>query len=250
DDLLMPLANKAIVAPSHWVRVLAEVLAAALQAQGRPVPAGLAAAVSIDLAAIVPGEPARAIAASLSSGERGAVLLGNAAVQHPDYARIARLGLAIAAATGARFGQVGDAANSVGGYLARAVPSAGGLDARAMVEQPRGLYLLLNNEPTLDHAMPAAARAALSKAESVIALTAYRSAELLELADCLLPIAPFTETAGTFVNCEGRVQGFNGVVRPAGEARPAWKVLRVLGNRLGLAGFDHDSPEAVRAEAL
>ena len=250
DDLLMPLANKAIVAPSQWVRVLAEVLAAALQAQGRPVPAGLAAAVSIDLAAIVPGEPARAIAASLSSGGGGAVRLGNAAVQHPDYARIARLGLAIAAATGARFGQVGDAANSVGGYLARAVPSAGGLDARAMVEQPRGLYLLLNNEPTLDHAMPAAARAALSKAESVIALTAYRSAELLEYADCLLPIAPFTETAGTFVNCEGRVQSFNGVVRPAGESRPAWKVLRVLGNLLGLGGFEHDSPEAVRAEAL
>jgi NADH-quinone oxidoreductase subunit G len=248
DDLLMPLANKAIVAPSQWTRVLAEVLAAALQAQGRP--AGLAAAVSIDLAAIVPGEAARAIAASLSSGERGAVLLGNAAVQHPDYARIARLAQAIAAATGTRFGQVGDAANSVGGYLARAVPSAGGLDARAMVEQPRGLYLLLNNEPALDHAMPAVARAAMSKAESVIALTAYRSSELLEYADCLLPIAPFTETAGTFVNCEGRVQSFNGVVRPAGESRPAWKVLRVLGNLLGLGGFEHDSPEAVRAEAL
>ena len=250
DDLLMPLANKAIVAPSQWTRVLAEVLAAALQAQGRPAPAGLAASVAIDLAAIVPGEAARAIAASLSSGERGAVLLGNAAVQHPDYARIARLAQAVAVATGARFGQVGDAANSVGGYLARAVPSAGGLDARAMVEQPRSLYLLLNNEPALDHAMPAVARAAMSKAESVIALTAYRSSELLEYADCLLPIAPFTETAGTFVNCEGRVQSFNGVVRPAGESRPAWKVLRVLGNLLGLGGFEHDSPEAVRAEAL
>src|SRR5690606_14858298 len=165
------------------------------------------------------------------------------------YARIARLAQAIAAAGAARFGQIGDAANSVGGYLARAVPSAGGLDARAMVEQPRSLYLLLNNEPTLDHAMPAVARAALAKAESVIALSVYRSPDLLELADCLLPIAPFTETAGTFVNCEGRVQGFNGVVRPAGEARPAWQVLRVLGNRLGLAGFDHDSPEAARAEA-
>ncbi|HLS55676.1 MAG TPA: molybdopterin-dependent oxidoreductase, partial [Zeimonas sp.] len=250
EDLLMPVAHKAIAAPSGWPGLLAEVLVAALQAQGRAAPAALSAAVSIDLAAVVPGENARAIAASLSSGERCAVLLGNAALQHPDYARIARLAQAIAAAGAARFGQIGDAANSVGGYLARAVPSAGGLDARAMVEQPRSLYLLLNNEPTLDHAMPAVARAALAKAESVIALSVYRSPELLELADCLLPIAPFTETAGTFVNCEGRVQGFNGVVRPAGEARPAWKVLRVLGNRLGLAGFDHDSPEAVRAEAL
>ncbi len=92
-------------------------------------------------------------------------------------------------------------------------------------------------------------RARWRKAESVIALTAYRSPELLELADCLLPIAPFTETSGTFVNCEGRVQSFNGVVRPLGDARPAWKVLRVLGNLLGLAGFDHDSSEAVRARA-
>jgi len=250
DDLLMPLAHKAIAAPSQWVQRLAEVLVAVLQARGQPAPATLAAAVSIDLPAIVPGESARAIAASLCSGERGAVLLGNAAVQHPDYACIARLGQAIAAAAGARFGQIGEAANSVGGYLARAVPSAGGLDARAMVEQPRNLYLLLNVEPTLDHALPAVARAALAQAESVIALSAYRTAELLEHADCLLPIAPFTETAGTFVNCEGRVQSFNGVVRPAGECRPAWKVLRVLGNLLGVGGFDHDSPEAVRAEAL
>src|SRR5690606_4179609 len=209
EDLLMPVAHKAIAAPSGWPGLLAEVLVAALQAQGRAAPAALSAAVSIDLAAVVPGENAHAIAASLSSGERCAVLLGNAALQHPDYARIARLAQAIAAAGAARFGQIGDAANSVGGYLARAVPSAGGLDARAMVEQPRSLYLLLNNEPTLDHAMPAVARAALAKAESVIALSVYRSPELLELADCLLPIAPFTETAGTFVNCEGRVQGFN-----------------------------------------
>ena len=250
DDLLMPLAHKAIVAPSQWPRLLAEVLVAALQAQGTVAPAELSAAVSIHLAALVPGDAARAIAASLSSGERGAVLLGNAAVQHPEYARIARLAQAIAAATSARFGQIGEAAKSVGGYLARAVPSGGGLDARAMVEQPRKLYLSLNNEPSLDHALPALAHAALSQAESVIALSAFRSPELLELADCLLPVAPFTETAGTFVNCEGRVQGFNGVVRPAGEARPAWKVLRVLANLLGLAGFDHDSPEAVRAEAL
>ncbi|GMV00925.1 MAG: NADH-quinone oxidoreductase subunit NuoG [Burkholderiaceae bacterium] len=250
DDLLMPLAHRAIVAPSLWTRLLAEVLVAVLQARDQRTPAGLAEAVSIDLSALASGETARAIAASLCSGERGAVLLGNAAVQHPDCARIARLGQAIAAAAGTRFGQIGEAANSVGGYLARALPSAGGLDARAMVEQPRNLYLLLDVEPTLDHALPAVARAALGQAESVIALSAYRSAELLDYADCLLPIAPFTETAGTFVNCEGRVQSFNGVVRPAGECRPAWKVLRVLGNLLGLGGFDHDSPEAVRAEAL
>ncbi len=250
EDLLMPVAHQAIVAPSRWTALLAEVLAALLKAKGAALPEGLAQATGIDFAGLVPGATASAIAASLACGERAAVLLGNAAVQHPAYGTLARLGDAIAQACGARFGQVGDAANAVGGYLARAVPSDGGLDARAMVEQPRKLYLLLNNEPTLDHALPALARAALSSAESVIALTSYRSAELLDCADCLLPIAPFTETAGTFVNCEGRVQGFNGVVPPAGEARPAWKVLRVLGNLLGLAGFDQESPETVRAEAL
>ncbi|MBN9460366.1 MAG: NADH-quinone oxidoreductase subunit G [Burkholderiales bacterium] len=258
EDLLMPLAHKAIMAPSRWPQVLAEVLAALLQLreQAAPgtaaalLPAALRSALEAELAGVTPGEAARAMAAGLASGSRRAVLLGNAAVQHPEYARIARLAQAIAALLDARFGQIGDSANAVGGYLAGAVPSAGGLDARTMIEQPRSLYLLMGNEPELDHAMPAAAHAALARAESVIALTAYCSPELAEVADCLLPIGPFTETAGTFVNCEGRVQSFNGVVRPAGNARPAWKVLRVLGNLLELPGFDYDSPEAVRADAL
>src|SRR5690606_2432576 len=132
----------------------------------------------------------------------------------------------------------GDSANAVGGYLAGAVPRNGGLNAAEMFEQPRKLYLLLNVEPARDIARAAVALDALAKAESVIALSAYRSPELMELADCLLPIAPFTETSGTFVNGEGRVQTFNGVVQPLADARPAWKVLRVLGNLLELDGFD------------
>jgi NADH-quinone oxidoreductase subunit G len=83
----------------------------------------------------------------------------------------------------------------------------------------------------------------------VVALTAFNNAAV-EHADVLLPIAPFTETAGTFVNAEGRAQSFHGVVKPLGEARPAWKVLRVLGNLLGLEGFGFESAEDVRAEAL
>jgi NADH-quinone oxidoreductase subunit G len=84
----------------------------------------------------------------------------------------------------------------------------------------------------------------------VIALSAYRSADLLEVADCLLPITPFTETSGSYVNAAGTVQSFNGVVRPLGDARPAWKVLRVLANQLQLPGFDQEHPEQVRAQAL
>src|SRR5690606_18542917 len=148
---------------------------------------------------------------------------------------------------GARLGVIGEAANSVGGHLAAALPAPGseGLNARAMVTQPRRAYLLFGIEPSLDCGDPVATRAALSQAGSVIAMTAYRSPELLELADCLLPITPFTETGGSFINCEGRLQSFNGVARPQGQARPGWKVLRVVGNALDVPGFTYDHVDAV-----
>jgi len=239
DDPLMPLAARAIMRPSAWVRTLAEI-AAAVAAIKNIVP---------PVAGIAAGEAAQKIAASLCSGENGAILLGNAAAQHPQATQLQAWAMWIAQATGSRCGVIGEAANSVGGYLAGAVPGPLGLNAAAMVRQPRRAYLLLNCEPEYDTADPAATAAALKGADTVIALAAYRNSAL-EYADAILPIAPFTETAGTFVSCEGRVQSFNGVVRSPGEARPGWKVLRVLGNELGLAGFDYDSPEAVRAEAL
>jgi NADH-quinone oxidoreductase subunit G len=90
---------------------------------------------------------------------------------------------------------------------------------------------------------------ALKGSGMVVALTAFNDA-VVEYADVMLPIAPFTETAGTFVNAEGRVQRFHGVVKPLGDARPAWKVLRVLGSLLGLPGFEHETIDDVRAEAL
>jgi NADH-quinone oxidoreductase subunit G len=242
DDLLMPLAAKSIVAPSRWPAVLAEVLVALHRKNGTAVPA--------EFASVQPGDAADALASSLLVGERRAVLLGNAATQHAQAARVAEISQAIAAAAGARFGYLGESANTVGAALAGAQPTRGGLDARRMVEQGLKAYVLMNIEPTLDHGMPALARAALGKAATVIALTAYKAPDLLELADCLLPVAPFTETSGTFVNCEGRAQSFNGVVRAAGESRPGWKVLRVLGNLLEVPGFDQDRSEVVRDTVL
>ena len=242
EDLLMPVAARHTAAPSQWPTALAEILVALLRARSLPALPGLAG--------IEPSAQAVQTAELLASGQSVSILLGNAVAQHPEYAALLRVAQALADACGARLGVLTEAANTVGAWLAGAVPSAGALDARGMVEQPRALYLLLNNEPTLDHAMPAAARAALAAAQSVIALSAFRSPELLELADCLLPITPFTETAGSFVNCEGRLQPFNGVVRPAGQARPGWKVLRVLGDLTGVAGVQFDSAEAVRAAAL
>ncbi len=242
DDLLMPTASRWSVAPSQWAHGLAAARVALLRARGEAIPQ--------DLAGIEPDAAATALAAVLADGERKAVFLGNSVGHHPKASAVAAQAQALADASGATLGWLVEGANGTGGYLAGAIPGAGGLDARAMVEQPRNAYLLLGIEPRLDHGHPAAALSALKSADTVIALSAYVSDDLLETADCLLPIAPFTETSGSFVNAAGTVQSFNGVVRPAGDARPAWKVLRVLGNLLNFDGFDQDSSEQVRDAVL
>jgi NADH-quinone oxidoreductase subunit G len=118
-----------------------------------------------------------------------------------------------------------------------------------MVGEPLKAYLLLGAEPELDMHDPVRALAALAQAELVVALSPYEH-RAVEYAHVMLPIGPFTETAGTFINMEGRVQSFNGCVQPLGETRPAWKVLRVLANLLGIPGFEQDTAQAVRTEAL
>ncbi|HEY8888565.1 MAG TPA: NADH-quinone oxidoreductase subunit NuoG [Gallionella sp.] len=246
DDLLMPVMNKSIVAPSELANSLAQILKA------------LAAEKSVTLSgemqkvieAVQPTATARAIAHSLASGERAAVLLGNFAQQHPQAAQIAVLAEQIAALCAAKFGYLGEAANSVGGYLAGAVPSgAKGMNAVQMLAAPRKAYILLNVEPELDMHDPQQAMTAMYAADMVVALSAYKH-RAADYADVMLPIAPFTETSGTFISTEGRIQSFRGAVKPLGEARPAWKVLRVLGNLLGMPGFDYDSGEAVLDEVL
>ncbi|MDO8311291.1 MAG: NADH-quinone oxidoreductase subunit NuoG [Sideroxyarcus sp.] len=240
DDLLMKVAHKAIVAPDAMVNLLLQV-AQALAAEKQTSAGGLPQ--------VTPSTEAAAIAKSLASGERIAVLLGNFAQQHPQAAQLQALAQQVAALSNGKFGFFGEAANSVGGYLAQAVPGVQGLNAAAMLAHPRKAYVLLNVEAELDCANPQQAVAALQSADTVIVLSAYRH-KALDYADVLLPIAPFTETSGTFVSAEGRVQSFKGAVKPLGEARPAWKVLRVLGNLLKLDGFDFDTSEAVRDEAL
>ena len=247
DDQLISTRAKSIVPPAAMVAALGGIVKAVAAAKGAQVPAD--AAQLVGGAAI--SEAAQAIADSLASGERGGVLLGNLAQHHPQGARLHQLALALARLLGARFGVLGEAANSVGGYIARAVPfgDIAGLNAGQMLAQPLAAYLLLHAEPELDCYDAHQAMAAMRIAEFVVALSAFRT-RAVEYADVLLPIAPFTETAGAFVNTEGRMQSFNGVVRPLGESRPAWKVLRVLGNLLGVSGFNYDSAEEARNEAL
>ena len=238
DDWLMPMASTLTAAPSGWVGALAEVAVAVAAATGVSAPL-----------AVESSAPARAIAASLLTGERKAVLLGNAAAQHPQASQLLALANWIGEHTGASVGYLTEAANTVGAQLVAAMPRSGGLNAAQMLGGSLKACLLLNVEPAFDAADPAAALAGLQSAEMVVALTPFKTAALA-CADVLLPIAPFTETAGSFVNAEGRLQSFHGVVKPLGEARPAWKVLRVLGNLLGLPGFDFETSEEVRAEAL
>src|SRR6266568_3020859 len=157
------------------------------------------------------------------------------------------LAQAIAELTGATLGFLTEAANSIGGTIAGAFPRTGGLNAAAMLADPRKACVMLNVDPDFDTANPAATRAALAAAEFVVALSPFKSGAS-EHAHVLLPVAPFTETAGTFINCEGRAQAFNGVVMPLGQTRPAWKVLRVLGSLLSLPDFGYESIDAVRAE--
>lgn len=238
EDWAMPLAGHLAALPSAWHGALAEVAAAVAAAKG------IAAPVQAQ-----PGEAAQAVAAALVAGEHKAVLLGNAAAQHPQASALLALAQWIGQQTGAAVGYLGEAANTVGAQLVGALPGEGGLNAGQMLSQPMKALIALNLEPVLDAADAAAARAALAGSGLVVALSPFQDA-MADVADVMLPIAPFTETAGSFVNAEGRLQSFQGVVRPLGDTRPAWKVLRVLGNLLGLPGFDQDSAEAVRAEAI
>jgi NADH-quinone oxidoreductase subunit G len=240
DKSLIPSAKTIVAAPSAWLDALAGVAAAVSQLRGAALPEGLGGTEA--------NSAAKDVAAALTSGERRVVLLGNGVVQHPDFARIHALAHWIADQTGATLGFLTEAANTVGGHIVGALPGAGGLNAHDAFASPRKGYVLLNLEPEYDTANPAQALAALGQAETVVMLSSFKTGT--EYADVLLPIAPFTETAGAFVNAEGTLQAFNGVVRPLGEARPAWKVLRVLGNVLGLPGFDYDTVEDVRAAAV
>ncbi|WP_269506180.1 NADH-quinone oxidoreductase subunit NuoG [Burkholderia sp. IMCC1007] len=240
DDSLIRTAKRIVAAPSAWLDELAGIAAAVAQLRGVALPD--------TLAGVTASAAAQAVAQSLANGERRAVLLGNVAVRHPEFAKLHAVAQWIAENTGATFGFLTEAANTVGAHVVGALPGDGGLNAREAFAQPRKGYVLLNVEPEFDTADPAQALAALNQAEMVVVMSPFKHG--LDYADVLLPVAPFTETAGTYVNAEGSVQSFNGVVRPLGDTRPAWKVLRVLGSLLDLPNFEYETAEDVRVAAL
>ena len=206
------------------------------------------------------GETHTAVADALreaGASGTGLVLIGALAEADPDYCLIKALANLIADAAGCRIGFLPRAANSVGATLTGALPhlQAGaqaapqpGLNALAMLTEPRAAYVLWGLDPAFDLLDPALAMSALDQAGLVVACSAFRSPSLEAVADILLPIGGFAETSGTFVNAGGDWQRFQGAVAPPGDARPGWKVLRVLGNLLELNGFDYASAKQVHDE--
>jgi len=235
-DWAMPV-TASVVAAQDWAQALADVAASVAAAKNVQAP--------------VDGQDnaeAQAIAQALLAGERKAVLLGNAAAHHAQAAELLALANWIAEQTGATVGYLTEAANTVGAQWVKAQPQANGLNAAQMIAGGLKAAILLNNEPAFDTAAGQQALQGLNKSEMVVTLSPFKTN--LEISDVLLPIAPFTETSGSFVNAEGRVQSFHAVVKPLAETRPAWKVLRVLANLLGVQGVDYESSQDVLAIAI
>ncbi len=245
EDQRMRIAAKLITPPSRFAIALAEVVWAAAEIKATPVSDSVATAVNH----VKVSDAARKIAEKLCAAVAGAVLLGNRAQHHPQSGVLHRLAQELARICQLRMGFLGEAANSVGGYVAGALPTQNGMHAARMLARPLKGYVVLHAEPELDCANAAQAMQAMREAKFVVAMSPFRH-RAFEYADVILPVAPFTETAGSFVNTEGCLQVFNGVVKALGETRPAWKVLRVLGNVFGLSGFDFSSAEEVRKACL
>ncbi|MCG7876176.1 MAG: NADH-quinone oxidoreductase subunit NuoG [Candidatus Thiodiazotropha taylori] len=242
-------SRQLICTPGEMVKHLAAVAKAAGVKQGGTIGKLLDAADA--------NEDAKAAAKGLKDGDTSAVMLGAMAQSHPDFSLLYSLAATLAEATGAKLSIVPAAVNSVGAQLAGAVPylQAGGkpaestgLDALGMLQQPRSGYLLLGVEPGMDFHNGALSQTALQSADMVVAISAYTSPELEACCDILLPMAIFTETSGTYVNAEGAWQQCRRAVKPQGEARPGWKILRVLGNLLNQQGFDYTDPGEIGEE--
>ena len=231
-DWALPVAHTAVAPAASWVESLADIAAAIASEKSVSAPVN---------GTVTP--VAQSIARSLLSGERKAVLLGNAAAHHAKASSLLALANWIGAQTGATVGYLTEAANTVGAQLVGAVPQGNGLNAAQMLSGGLKAALLFNTEPEFDTALGRDAMLGLGKAEMVVTLSPFKAN--LDISDVILPIAPFTETSGSFVNAEGRVQSFHAVVKPAGEARPAWKVLRVLANLMGVPGVDYEASQDV-----
>ena len=257
-DFNFPLANNISVAQQHMVAELAAIAAAVYQLSANVLPKNIATAVS----KVAANESHKAIASQLMNAENATVILGNMAQMHPQFSALRVLAEAIAIETSSTFGYLTDGCNAAGAWLAGAVPHRGAGGSTKDVITGKNLAdlmssaaneklaacLLMNIEPDTDAANANELLATLKQADFVVSVSAYNSVSVKSIADVMLPAASFMETSGTYVNAEGFWQSFNAVVKAKGDARPAWKILRVLGNLTGLDDFDYISSDDVKKE--
>jgi NADH-quinone oxidoreductase subunit G len=237
----------------NFARELTAIAKALLKITGTKAPSGfqqLAKEVKVS-------DTHQQIAQILHQGKASSVILGPQAINHPKASTLRMLSNLIATTSQSRIGYLPEAGNTAGAWIAGAVPhrvtgggspDQAGLNTHQMLTDGLKGYVLLNVEPDIEAAYPAQARQTLLNSEFTVALSNFGSPNIKEYADVILPIAPFTETSGTFINAEGCWQSFSGVVPPLGDARPAWKVLRVLGNLFDCEGFEFVSSEDVLTE--
>lgn len=247
NDWLMPIAAHLKSKPSQWVDQLGQIAQAIAQAKSTSSPSGLAVkSVSREAQTIAD----RLLSdTKLESPEPQAILLGSLAITHPNASDLHVLAEFIAKHTGCTFGFLCEGGNSVGAQLVGATQGSQGSVDTVLQSKARA-YVMLHVEPLYDLPNPQHTRSALQAADTVIAMSAFTSPDLLELADVILPITPYTETIGSYLNMAGQVQTIQPSVRPLADARPAWKVLRALGSLLNLEGFLYNLPEEVYADAF
>jgi NADH-quinone oxidoreductase subunit G len=245
------LSDELVAHPDRLSRELGLIVAAAAEHAGKGKIDGLHPYTQ----GAKPREEHKRVAQRLVDAGNALVMTGDAVELHQNGAELRALTALLAEIAGSHHGQLGTGANALGGWLAGAVPGrradggvASGMSAAETIEQPRRCQVIVGVEPEHDSFDGAAARRAVDSSETVIVFSPYMTAAMREYADLVLPIGAFGETAGTFVNAEGRWQSFAGVGRPIGEARPAWRIFRVLGNLLSLDGFEYNAPDEIHAE--
>jgi NADH-quinone oxidoreductase subunit G len=204
------------------------------------------------------------MATCLQNHRPSTIILGAIAQNHPQSSLIRTLAKFMET-MGVNVIFMTEGANAAGAWLAGMVPHRGPkgkaldlnndtntklntLDIQSALKAHLRAYIGLNIDPGFDIANPHVATKAMQNAECVAMITSFVNEELLKTADILLPSAVYAETSGTYVNLEGTYQSFKGAVPPKGEARPAWKIFRVLGNLFHAAGFDYESSEDVLEE--